>query len=247
MMMKRILKILLFTLLAALLLGAAGFLLWAETPARPQAAALAALQSDSSVKVTQAADYLVFEPVEQPAETGLIFYPGGRVDYRAYAPILRKIAAQGFLVALVPVRLNLAFFDLEAGAPVLNDFTQVKTWVVGGHSLGGVAASLFAPKHSQVKAVIFWASYPADDALKSSNLRFLSLSGSRDGLATPQKIEQSRALLPANAQFIVIAGGNHAQFGDYGPQDGDNPSQIPAESQWQQTADAVTAFLKTLK
>ena len=245
--MKKILKIILIVLAASLLLGAAGFVIWAETPSQPQAAALAALKSDAQVTVTETDQYLTFAPAKGAATIGFIFYPGGRVDYRAYAPILHQIAAEGYLVALVPVRLNLAFFDLEAGAPVLRDFPQIQTWAVGGHSLGGVAASIFAPQAPEVKGLVFWASYPADDKLKNSSLKMLSISGTLDGLATPDKIEASKANLPAETRFIPIPGANHGQFGDYGPQSGDNPATISPEDQWQQTAAATVKFLQSLQ
>jgi hypothetical protein len=77
-------------------------------------------------------------------------------------------------------------------------------------------------------------------------MKILSISGSRDGLATPDKIEASKALLPAGAQFVQIQGGDHAQFGAYGPQPGDNPAVISAADQWQQTADATVGLLSTL-
>ena len=35
-------------------------------------------------------DVLVFEP--ENAKTGLIFYPGGKVEYTAYAPLMRACA-----------------------------------------------------------------------------------------------------------------------------------------------------------
>ena len=123
--MKRIFKWIGVLLLSALLIGTIGFFAWAETPSQPRQAALDALQSDSQVKVTDTGKYITFEPADSQAATGLIFYPGGHVDYRAYAPILHRIAAQGFLVILVPVRLNLAFFDIEAGAQALKDFPQI--------------------------------------------------------------------------------------------------------------------------
>lgn len=245
--MKKILKIVLLVLVASLVLGAAGFLIWAETPSQPQAAALTALQSDAQVTVTETDQYITFAPANGTATTGFIFYPGGRVDYRSYAPILHQIAAEGYLVALVPVRLNLAFFDLQAGAPVLRDFPQIQTWVVGGHSLGGVAASIFAPQAPEVKGLVFWASYPADDKLKNSSLKILSISGTLDGLATPDKIEASRANLPAETRFVPIQGGNHAQFGAYGPQPGDNPATLSPADQWQQTTAAVVQFLQSLQ
>ncbi len=257
--MKRFVKIALLSLLVLLLAAIGGFVVWAETPARPGPAALAALESDELVYVFQREDAIVFYPAiceAQIAEenstgqphtiTGLIFYPGGRVDYRAYAPALRKLAERGVVVFLVRVRLNLAFFDIEAGAPALEQTEGIDVWAAGGHSLGGVAASLFAQNHPEVRGVIFWASYPADERFKALGLPALSLYGTLDGLAAPDRIEQSRALLPETAQFISIEGGNHAQFGDYGVQSGDNPAAIPAESQWQQAAQATFDFLQSL-
>ena len=254
--MKTTLKWLGIGLLVAVVLAGAGFLVWAETPAQPGPAALAALESDGVVYVFDKGKYILFYPAVcatqppgasgSPHQVGLVFYPGGRVDYRAYAPALRQIAAQGFIVALVPVRLNLAFFDVEAGALPIQELQAVKVWVVGGHSLGGVAASLFARSHPGVKGIVFWASYPADDGLKNSSLKMLSLYGTNDGLLTNAQIAEAMANLPIESHLVPIEGGNHAQFGDYGPQAGDNPASISAESQWEQAAQATATFLKTL-
>lgn len=240
--MKKLLAV--FFLITIVTFG--GFILWAGIAAVPGPAAMLALQSDQQVVITDRNIYITFEPANLQPSTGLIFYPGGRVDYRAYAPILRQIAAQGYLVAVVPARLNLAFFSIEAGEPVLSDFPQIKVWAVGGHSLGGVAASYFAEKHPQVRGIIFLASYPADDKLKNSDTQMLSIYGSNDGLASGAMIEQNKTLMPASAQFSLIPGGNHAQFGDYGPQFGDNPATIAPEEQWQQTTDATVVFLQSL-
>jgi pimeloyl-ACP methyl ester carboxylesterase len=246
--MKKILKIVLIVLAASLVLGAAGFVIWAETPSQPQAAALAALKSDAQVTVTETDKYITFAPATGSATTGFIFYPGGHVNYRAYSPILHQIAAQGIFVALVPVKLNLAFFDIEAGAQVLKDFPQIQVWATGGHSLGGVASALFAPNHPEIRGIVFWASYPADDKLKNSGLKMLSIYGTEDGgLDHGAKIEQYKAFQPADTQFVVLQGANHGQFGDYGPQPGDNPATISPEEQWQQTAAATVKFLQSLQ
>jgi dienelactone hydrolase len=257
--MKRFLKTALLSLLVLVFIAIGGFILWAETPAPPGPAALAALESDELVYVFPREDYIVFYPAiceaqiaeenatgQQHLIKGLIFYPGGRVDYRAYAPALRKIAEQGIIVFLVRVRLNLAFFDIEAGAPLLEKTEGVDLWAAGGHSLGGVAASIFAQNHPEVRGLVFWASYPADDSLKTAGLPVVSIYATLDGLSTPERINESRALLPFNAGFIPIEGGNHAQFGDYGFQDGDNPASISAESQWEQVAQATVEFFQSL-
>jgi dienelactone hydrolase len=245
--MKRALKWIGILFLAAILIGAAGFVFWAETPSQPQQAALEAMKSDDKVTVTDTGKYITFEPVHGSATNGFIFYPGGHVEYRAYAPILHQIAAQGILVVLVPVRLNQALFDIEAGAPVLKDFPQIKVWTTGGHSLGGVASALFAQNHPEIRGIVFWASYPADDKLKNANIKMLSIYGTEDGgLDNGAKIEQNKVLQPADTLFVVIQGGNHGQFGDYGPQPGDRPATISPQEQWQQTTDATVNFLNSL-
>lgn len=227
-----------------LVVSAVGFIVWAETPSQPGTDAFAALKSDSNVQVIDHGNYISFEPTGKTSATAFLFYPGGHVDFRAYSPILHRIAERGYLVILVPVNLNLAIFDIEAGAPVLKDFPQVTNWVTGGHSLGGVASAYFAHNHAEVKGIVFWASYPADDRLKDSGIKMLSIYGTQDGgLDNGAKIEQSKAFAPADTQFVVIQGGNHGQFGDYGPQPGDKPATISAESQWQQVIDATVQFL----
>lgn len=241
----KIIKRVLFGLVLVVGLAVLGFVIWAETPLGPAPEALAALESDSKVTVT-IGDAVTFEPVNIKPVTGFIFYPGGRVDYRSYAVPLREIAAQGYLVVLLPVNLNLAFFDVNAGAPVFAMHPEIQQWVVGGHSLGGVASALFAKDHLDVvDGIIFWASYPADDSLKNSSLKMLSIYGTND-MAGMEQFSKTSALLPASTQYVVIDGGNHAQFGDYGLQPGDKQATISRTEQQTQVVNAVVKFLEEL-
>lgn len=239
--MKTIKRIVL-GLLSVLLLISIGFVVWAETPLGPSPEALAALESDANVTVTSG-DFITFEPVGVKPTTAFIFYPGGRVDDRSYAAPLHAIAAQGYLVVLVPVRLNLAFFDINAGAPVLTQHPEIEHWVVGGHSLGGVASALFAKDQPQIEGIVFWASYPADDSLRNSDLKMLSIYGTND-MAGMAKFDEARPLLVSDAEYVVIDGGNHAQFGDYGPQPGDHEATISRSDQQAQVVQATSDFLK---
>ncbi len=222
----------------------AAFLLWALNPSAPGPDALAALQSDATVKVVDTGDYIAFVPRGQTAPTAFVFYPGGHVDYRAYSPILFRIAHKGYLVVLVRVKLCLAFFDIDAGLRAFDAFPEVQSWVAGGHSLGGVAAAMFAQRQPKIAGLVFWASYPPNDKLKASGLRMLSIYGSEDGgLDDGAKIEQHKAFQPDDTIFVELAGANHGQFGDYGPQPGDNPATISSESQWLQSAQITSDFL----
>ena len=231
---------------ALAVLAAAAFVGWAEMSLGPSAQALAALQSDQQVAVT-GGDWITFRPVDARPVTGFIFYPGGRVDYRSYAPLLRLIAARGYLVVVPRVLLNLAFFSPDAAAPIIAAHPEIKHWAVGGHSLGGVTAAMFVSNHpGQAQGIAFWASYPGDNRLLKSGVKIVSISASNDGLATREKIDASRPLLPAGTVFVSIPGGDHAQFGSYGPQPGDNPASISAQAQWTQVAAATVSLLESL-
>ena len=216
---------------------------WTSSASGPTQAALAALESDDQVSVKVLADLIAFEPAGSTPDTGLIFYPGGKVDFRAYAPVLRRIAAQGYAVYTPSMPLYLAFLDSDAAAGIIAAHTEIKNWAIAGHSLGGVAASSFAATSPAINGIIFWAAYPQGTELKNATIPVLSIYGTLDGLISLDEIETSKGNLPAAAQFLAVEGGNHAQFGDYGPQEGDNPAAISAEEQANLVADATAGFL----
>ena len=217
----------------------------ATRPAEPMPQALAAMQSVPQVDVSNST-WLVFKPHVTEPTTGLIFYPGGLVDPRAYAPMAHDISAQGYLVVIVPMPLNLAFFDANRATDVIASYPSIKRWAIGGHSLGGVAAALFVKSHpAATRGIVFWASYPAASMVDYEGM-VVSISGSSDGLSTPAKINASRALLPATTKFVVIDGGNHGQFGWYGLQSGDGVATISRETQQEQIVNATLGFLGQL-
>ena len=145
--------------------------------------------------------------------------------------------------------LNLAVFAPDSALEVISVFQNVTTWAVGGHSLGGAMAAQFAKNHpSSVQGLILWAAYPDSGSdLSESHVKVVSISATRDGLATPDKIASSRPLLPSSTNWIEIVGGNHAQFGWYGPQPGDNSADISREAQQKQTMDATLQLLEELE
>lgn len=227
---------------------ALGFVVWALTGPRAMPEAQAALASDSLVEV-EAGKWLVFRPVDQEPTTGLIFYPGGRVDPSAYAPLARDIAAQGYLVVIVPMPLNLAFLAPNEAHEVMEEFPEVSTWAVGGHSLGGAMAANFANSQpGAVQGLVLLGSYPAQsNDLSDQDLSVTSIYGTDDGLATVDEIFGSEALFPPDARWVAIEGGNHGQFGWYGsPQSGDNPAAISRESQQAQVVQATSELLNSL-
>lgn len=219
------------------------FVFWASDAAPASDVALDALNSDSQTFVTIEYGWATFYPADNPRpETGFIFYPGGKVDYRAYAPLMKRIADEGYFVVVMPVPLNLAMFDINAATRIQAQYPEIKNWFVGGHSLGGVAASSYAASHPNIKGLVLLASTPANDLVKVNNVPTISIYGTNDGLFLLEDVNASRALLPEDTKFIAIEGGNHAQFGSYGFQSGDNEASISAEEQWTQTVNATVNF-----
>jgi pimeloyl-ACP methyl ester carboxylesterase len=223
-----------------------GLVVWMQGTLGPSETAMNALGSDEQVRVTQEAGLLTFGWAGVESSTGFIFYPGARVDYRSYAPVLRRIAARGYFVVLTPMPLNLALFNGNAADRVMAKYPEVEHWVIGGHSLGGVAAAGYAAGHPAIEGLVLWASYPANDALKDREIKALSIYGSNDALANAAKIDESRALLPPDTVYVEIAGGNHSQFGSYGLQPGDGAAGISPEEQWTQIGEATAAFLESI-
>jgi hypothetical protein len=239
-------KIFLIFLISALLLTA-GVSAWVldSSPALPSAAA--SLTSDANV-IVELEPWLVFKPAGEAPTTGLIFYPGGKVDPMAYAPSLRRIAEQGYLAVIVPMPLNLAVLAPNRAASVMAAFPQVQHWAVGGHSLGGAMAADFAGKQPHlVQGLVLWAAYPAgSNDLSSSNLSVVSIYGTRDGLVSDENLETARQLLPPTTRWAAVEGGNHAQFGLYGPQAGDNPAELEWQAQQDQVVSATLELLHSL-
>jgi hypothetical protein len=211
-----------------------GFVIWAYTPLGPMPKALSALQSTATVQVIDDR-WLVFEPTTNLMKTGLIIYPGGRVDPRSYSPTAKQLSSSGYLVVIVPMPLNLAVFGTERASDVMEVYPEIENWVIAGHSLGGSMAARYAYLHQDdVQALILWAAYPAEnDDLSNAEFFSTSVFGTLDGLTTAQDIDRSRHLLPENVIWVPIEGGNHAQFGWYGDQPGDNPALISREQQQQ--------------
>ncbi|MCU0520936.1 MAG: alpha/beta hydrolase [Anaerolineae bacterium] len=234
--------------LAVIAVAVAGFVIWGSTPLSPSSEARAALLSDGSVTVTDD-EWLTFAPASVAPTTGLVLYPGGRVDPRAYAQLARALAARGTLVVIVPMPLNLAVLAPGRAAEVIEAYPEVGVWAVGGHSLGGAMAANFARRHaSVVDGLVLWAAYPAasDDLSARDDLAVLSVYATLDGLMTDVERIASEERLPSSTCWVEIVGGNHAQFGAYGVQRGDNPATLSASVQQVRIMEATAAFLQTL-
>jgi hypothetical protein len=228
------------SLLGAVLLATA---IWLATPARPSPEAQDALVTDARMNVVLK-PWIAFLPAEARA-AGLILYPGARVEPGVYAKVARAIADDGYPALIIPMPLNLAVLAPGAAQGAMQQFPEVKSWVLAGHSLGGVAAAHFARHHpDRIAGLVLWAAVPAcNDDISEATFPVASIYATEDGLVSPRTVMACRHRLPPGARFVEISGGNHAQFGRYPPQLGSRPATISADRQQDSIVQATIAVL----
>ena len=212
------------------------FGIYASVYYRADATALAALESDGQVTVSETDYGWLFDG--PGTGDALIFYPGAKVEAAAYAPFLHRLSEQGMDVCLVEMPLRFAFFGINAADDVMAE-SDYENWYIGGHSLGGAMAAAYASKHGDaLKGVILCAAYPT--AQLDEDLTEVLVYGSEDQVVNLEKIEAGEQYAPADYTETVIVGGNHAQFGSYGAQKGDGTASITPDEQWEEAVNLIT-------
>ena len=197
---------------------------------RAEDAALEILAQDSGITVQ---DNLTILSPAAPTDTAMIFYPGAKVEAEAYLPLLDQIRQTGITCILVHMPFHMVIFDANAAEDVIDQFPAFQHWYIAGHSMGGAMASQFASDHpDQIDGLILMGAYIYGDYPAEKTL---TIYGSLN-----QSVEDH---IDYTENIVEIEGGNHAQFGNYGPQKGDLPAAISAEEQQKQTVAAIEAFL----
>ena len=202
------------------------------------------LQKKDSVSVTEMSDGLYLDgPGDNAA---MIFYPGAKVEYTAYLPLLSDLAEQGIDCFLIKMPCNLAFFGQNKAKKIMDSY-EYDYWYLSGHSLGGAMAASYASGHLEsLNGLVLLAAYPTK-SLKSDSFSVLSLYGSEDGVLNMEKMEEGKAYMPVDYAEVCIEGGNHAQFGNYGEQKGDHAADISLEEQQAQTVEAILKMMEAHK
>ena len=181
-----------------------------------------------------------------PAE-GFIFYSGGKVQPESYAPLLTELARHGVLCVMVRPLFNLAILSVNAADGVREAFPQVNSWSISGHSLGGVAACLYATNHAnEFRSIVLLAAFPMSD-ISGYGGEVLELRGTNDGLVTEERFSEAREKFPSTLKDPLIEGGNHAYFGNYGEQAGDGVATISREEQQARAVSAIVDLLQPSK
>ena len=230
---KHKIKILLGLVLILIILTG-GFMLYASVFYHANDQANKVLQAglkEQSIEVDH--DLTVFGERDHN-DVGFIFYPGAKVEAIAYVPFLNELSKHGITCILVDMPLHMAIFNSSAAKNIQEQYPDIKTWYIGGHSMGGAMASKYVAEHkSEMKGLILLGAYLYGDVDASKSL---TLYGSEDQVINREKIDYS-------TNVHQIKGGNHAGFGNYGKQKGDGEATISSEAQQSIAIDYILDFM----
>lgn len=196
-----------------------------------EAKARKAMLGSDVIEVTEKDDYYVFSHKEAECDKGIVFYPGGKVEETAYAPMLIELAENGYEVYLVKMPAKLAIFGMNAAEDIFKEASHIEEWTMMGHSLGGAMAASFSASHDEeVDSLVLLAAYSTED-LKEKEIEVYSFYGTEDKVLNMEKYEKYYSNLPEDVVEEVIEGGNHANYAHYGVQDGDGEASITRDEQ----------------
>lgn len=185
------------------------------------------LKSSDVVKVSKIDEGYYFDG--PGSETAVIFYPGARVEYTSYAKLMYEISENGYDTFLLAMPLNFAFLGINKPDSIIEEYNY-SNYYLSGHSLGGVAASMYVSSNpDKIKGLIVLSSYPTKKL--PDGIEYISIYGSEDKVLNIEKYNDSKKYFPDNYKEYVIEGGNHAGFGNYGNQKGDGISKITSDEQ----------------
>lgn len=183
-------------------------------------------------------------------DVGFIFYPGGKVGFDAYGELLSRIAQKGIFCVSCGMSVNLAVLNTNSADKYIKKykkkFPNIKTWYIGGHSLGGTIACKHAVKRPGVyDGVVFLAAHPdKNDDMNQTEMKVLSIYGSVDGVLSRKRYKDNYGNFKKGMREIIIEGANHGNFGAYGFQNGDRTSLISRQEQADKTAEYIVDFIK---
>ena len=167
------------------------------------------------------------------SNVGFIFYQGGKVEADAYSYLVDVNAN----VFILDTPFNLAIFNFNKAQQIVDKYPQISRWFVGGHSLGGSSAFLYAASSTTlIEGIIYLGSYPTE----VNQFKQLAIFGSEDGL-----LDYNAYLdyFDEDDSVKIITGGNHAQFGEYGIQADDGTATISGSAQRQLVIDYINEFI----
>jgi len=210
-----------------------------------------ALASDEQLSFVQQKTFYAFVPnAKTQQQQGIVLYPGALIHEHAYAILARKLARKGYVVVVLRSPLRLSPFAPKRADAAIECFAQVRSWAVGGHSLGAQTASGFITKGkhaNKVKGLVLLGGYNSSKDLSGyARLYALTILAEHDKIIEVANVEKHNHLLPPTRKTETVRGGNHSGFGHYGPQMFPRPDgqrTISVEEQQEQVVNLLDAWL----
>ena len=229
-------------ILVLCLIGA--FFIYTANYYHATAEAVEAMTDNQNVTITYKDDMAILSPKVTTENVGLIFYPGAKVEYTAYTPLMTKLAQKGITCVLIKMPFNLAVFNVNAANKAISELSNITTWYISGHSLGGAMASTYAANNAdKLSGIILLGAYPSSD-LSKTNLKLLTMYGSNDEVLNKNKLSETKSNAPSNSLYFEIEGGNHAGYGNYGVQKGDGTATISGAEQQTIVTGKILEFIE---
>lgn len=186
--------------------------------------------------------YLFDGPGEEKA---LVFYQGAKVECKAYAPLMLKLSEEGYDCFLADIPFNVAIFGTNIADKFIDNY-DYETWIISGHSMGGLVASTYANNHKDtIDDIVLLASYPSSKI--DDDISLCSIYGTQDGCLDLKNYENNKTNWPKLNSEKIIEGGNHSGYANYGEQDGDNKANISNDEQQNITVKYINEFLNKNK
>ena len=218
----------------------AGFFVYAQVYYHAEKSATDYINGTEDVNVTKISNGLFLDGYGN--DTAIIFYPGAKVEYTSYLPLFMDLSSRGVDCYLVEMPFNLAFFGIDSADSIIEN-SNYTHYYMAGHSLGGAMAASYVNKtDKRIDALVYLSSHSS----VGLNVPILSIRGTEDGVINLKSYQEARSLYKNNFTEIIINGGNHAQFGNYGSQSGDGQASISAKSLQNQSVDAIMEFINNL-
>lgn len=235
-----VLKILI-PIFSVILIGFVSFFIYAEIYYHADESVDTSLKSSTLLNVEEKKSTIEFTPTLNAKKTGFIFYPGGKVEEEAYAPLINKLSNTGVYCVIVRMPFRLAVLGSSKADSIIKNHLEIENWYIGGHSLGGAMAASYASSHSdKIQGLILLAAYSTKDV---KDLSVLSIKGSEDKVLNLDKYEKYHSNLPDDVIEITIPGGIHSYYGNYGMQKGDGEATITREKQQNLTVANIRGFI----
>ncbi|MDW3646372.1 MAG: alpha/beta hydrolase [Bacteroidia bacterium] len=205
-------------------------------------------QSDEKVLVQETESMLSFLSTEA-SDTEVIFYPGGMVNPISYAPLARKLAESGYSVHIIRMPWRMATKGYKQILDLFDLNDPEKKYVLGGHSQGAKMAAQFVYEHPSLMKGLYLlgTSHPRDIDMSEIEIPCVKLYAELDGQASVGEVMQNKELMPKGSEMIMIAGGNHSQFGNMGKLFMDDSPKIDRIEQQEIVREHLLEFLNKLE